>query len=63
MDKAPNLFHLRNLLESATTVSACIDGEWVPARPMGWSDIPSRLKFAWMVFTGKADAVIWPKGQ
>lgn len=34
-----------------------IDGEWVPARPLGGM---VRFKAAWLVFTGRADALIWP---
>lgn len=40
-----------------------IDDVYVPARPIGYLDFMSRLKIAWMVFTGKADALIWPKNQ
>lgn len=40
-----------------------IDNEYVPARPIGYLDFVSRLKIAWMVFTGKADALLWPKNQ
>lgn len=40
-----------------------IDDVYVPARPIGYLDFISRLKIAWMVFTGKADALIWPKNQ
>ena len=34
------------------------DRRWVPARPLG----PSfwRWKAAWLVFRGRADALIWP---
>ena len=37
-----------------------IDGQWVPARGEGTFGFWSRLKKAWMVFCGQADAVIWP---
>jgi len=33
---------------------------WVPARPLGFNSIPSRLRLAWMVFKGQADALVWP---
>jgi hypothetical protein len=36
---------------------------WVPARPTGYASIRNRFKCAWLVFTGKADALIWPGGQ
>lgn len=40
-----------------------IGGKWVPARPLGYPSLRQRLKAAWMVFTGRADAVVWPGGQ
>lgn len=36
---------------------------WVPARPEGYWSIWHRIKAAWLVFTGKADAVKWPGDQ
>jgi hypothetical protein len=39
-----------------------IDGKWVASRP--YPDPRSlRLKAAWLVLTGRADAVTWPGGQ
>ena len=37
------------------------DGKWTPARPINWKyrTVRQRLKEAWAVFTGKADAFIW----
>lgn len=35
---------------------------WVPARPLGYPSFSRRLKAAWLVFTGKADALEW-RGQ
>jgi len=42
-----------------------IGGEWVPCRPVTYMALTLRERFraAWMVFTGKADAVVWPGGQ
>jgi hypothetical protein len=34
------------------------DYGYVPARPLG--GMHSRLKLAWMVFTGRADVLHWP---
>jgi hypothetical protein len=35
--------------------------QYVPARPMKNLDtLPERLRLAWAVFTGKADALFWP---
>jgi len=39
-----------------------INGRWVPCRPLsaGWD---YRIKAAWAVLTGRADAFVWPEGQ
>jgi len=37
------------------------DGSYVPARPLGASY--SRWRAAWLVWTGRADALIWPAKQ
>ena len=44
---------------------ACIDGKWVPARPINYRYriLKERLKEAYAVFTGRADAFTWPMGQ
>ncbi len=63
MKKYPNIFFLKDLLEMVDTVSTEINGKWIPARPLGYPTLGSRLKAAWMVFTGKADAVVWPGEQ
>lgn len=38
------------------------DGRWVPARSYGWNQLRvfGRFRAAWMVFTGRADAVTYP---
>lgn len=33
---------------------------WLPARPLALASFAYRLKLAWMVFTGRADALTWP---
>lgn len=38
-----------------------IDGRRQHARPEGFSSIRYRLRATWLVFTGRADALIWPK--
>lgn len=40
-----------------------IDGRYVPARPEGFSSIWYRIHATWLVWTGRADALIWPAGQ
>jgi hypothetical protein len=40
-------------------VAAMIDGKYVAARPISGGFIFSRIKAAWLVLIGKADALIW----
>jgi hypothetical protein len=35
------------------------DGSWMPARPLGYDSLSMRLRLAWAVFTGRADALFW----
>lgn len=35
------------------------NGKWILTRPEGHTCLSLRVKAAWMVFTGKADALIW----
>lgn len=32
---------------------------WVPARPEGFASPWHRIKATWLVFTGRADALLW----
>ena len=63
MKKAPNIVNLRSVLDSVNSTQTEINGNWVPARPLGFYSIGYRLKAAWLVFTGQCDALKWPKGQ
>lgn len=38
------------------------DGRYVPARFLGWNQLRlfGRFKAAWLVFTGRADAITYP---
>jgi hypothetical protein len=40
-----------------------VGNKWVPARPLGFYSVITRFKMAWLVFTGKADALVWPFNQ
>ena len=40
--------------------SARVNGQWVPARYKGFCSLGNRLHCAWLVFTGRADALVWP---
>jgi hypothetical protein len=60
--KAPNRFTFVRIVTENNAMSR--DGEtWHPSRPSGFYSIGNRLRCAWLVFTGRADALIWPAGQ
>jgi len=67
--KYPSLYTLNELMamgdphSSEPKTAVQINGEWVPARFLGYPSIFRRIKLGWMVFTGKADAFTWPSGQ
>ena len=68
MKNAPTLYNLEELFNDLNNklcshTSSHINGRWVPARPKGLYSIKNRIQLAWMVFTGKADALLWPEGQ
>jgi len=63
MNNYPNVFTLEGLKEIASSTFTEINGKYVPARPEGFVSIHHRIHCAWLVFTGKADAIIWPEGQ
>lgn len=56
------IWELKDLIDSANTNYVEFNGRWLPSRPYSVSFI-DRLKAAWAVFWGHADAVRWPKGQ
>jgi hypothetical protein len=58
-----SIHDLNTVLRIAATCSAEINGKWVPNRPEGFASGWYRWKAAWLVFTGRADALIWPEGQ
>lgn len=49
-------------IRGSLNTQAKINNKWVPARPFNgpfwW-----RIKAAWLVLIGKADAIVWPEGQ
>lgn len=58
MKRAPTNWTIKSLVQHIN------DGPWVretgmPARPYGFYSLRSRIKLAWMVFTGRADALTW----
>lgn len=58
--KYPNILTIASVLESAKHVAVGLpDGRWVPARAEGFASWRHRLRAAWLVFTGHADALLW----
>lgn len=57
--KYPNIWNVNDLVKFARQNSAEINGKWEVARPLGFQSFRHRCKAAWLVFTGKADAVIF----
>lgn len=65
MNAPPSTYQIDNLLraiEHNTVEAQVARGVWVPARPLRVGGIRERLRAAWLVFTGKADALLW-RGQ
>jgi hypothetical protein len=57
------MYKIEELIQWSSEIAACIDGRYVPARPLpfnyGSIFCIRRLKDAWEVFRGRADAVKW----
>jgi len=63
--KTPSIYEVEDLAKYVTEKEALVEisKRWMPARPLGLPTVRARCRAAWMVFTGKADAVIWPGDQ
>lgn len=63
MKKAPNCIHMEYLPEMIKGSQTCIKTEngefWRPARPLGYFSLLLRIKLAFDVFVGNADALYW----
>lgn len=59
MKRYPNIYSVEGLLKACEGVAAQYGDEWMPARPLGYPSLLQRFHAAWLVFTGKADAVTW----
>ena len=60
------MWTLESLFERANDTMIEINGNWMPCRPLPWYGLQGvirRAKSAWAVFTGRADAFVWPEGQ
>ena len=61
MKRAPQIVDVLAVIKGAEDVQTSLpDGHWVPARAFGLDTLGNRLRAAWMVFTGRADALTWP---
>lgn len=65
MKNAPTIYTLEGLSDRLrdNTSQVGVDGKYYPCRPMGFYSMGNRIRAAWLVFTGKADAFIWPGDQ
>lgn len=61
--KNPNIYTVEDVRYASQTLKEVYTGVWVPARPESLSGLRMRLMSAWLVFSGKADALIWPGDQ
>ena len=60
MRKYPSLVNADALIARAGQTAAGLpDGRYVEARPLGWPRFLNRLRLAWLVFTGRCDALEW----
>lgn len=52
-----------NVHHTDHTFVAGPSGKYFPARSHGYASLRHRIRCAWLVFTGKADALVWPDNQ
>lgn len=58
----PNIWKAGELVDHCVRCDAMesVGGNlWQPCRPLGMPTLRSRIRAAWLVFTGRADAVLW----
>lgn len=53
------IWNLADLIRHAATTRAYAGRAWVPSRPLP-APFVVRLRAAWLVLSGQADAVVWP---
>ena len=56
------MYTIKELFGIIQTNHVEYDGSWYSARPIP-PELRRRIKDAWLVLIGRADAVRWPKGQ
>ena len=60
--KAPGMYTLHQITDMCTLPKAQTllkNGKWYPSRPLVLCSLRQRFERAWMVFTGRADVVVW----
>lgn len=62
LNQAPCEWTIRSLVQHIKEgPQSSPDGtHWEPARPYGMFTLTSRVRLAWLVFKGEADALRWP---
>jgi hypothetical protein len=63
MKKAPSVYTVDEIYRTRSTTAVNINGKYVVCRPIGLYSVANRFRCAWLVFSGRADALIWPEGQ
>ena len=62
-----HFWSIKGIIEHSNSTHAEINGKWVPARPLygtkSYTPFIDRIKRAWAVFMGRADAFTWPENQ
>lgn len=61
----PTVYTPKDILDDGLTMTTEINGQWVPKRPLGFQGLCllTRLKYAWLVFSGRADVLQWPNQE
>jgi hypothetical protein len=61
--KIPQVIVADDLTKSWPQTSHGYEGGWCLARPLPFYSIFARWRCAWLVLTGKADALVWRADQ
>jgi len=61
--KNPNILSHDQVIRNNKETKVLINDRWVACRPINYTSWQYRLRAALLVFTGKADALIWPEAQ
>ena len=61
--REPNILSVVEILRRVDSDYIERGGTIYPARPVPHPEKADRIRAAWLVFRGKADAIVWPGGQ